>query len=591
MASAPDNSEHDQTPKGGPGDEGLAFDLESLWRIVEADGPDTAPEDPFVGTVVGGARLLRVIGEGGMGRVYEALQEQPNRIVAVKLQRPGRLDRESIRRFLRELELLGSLSHPSLCHVYGAGFHEWGGERLPYFLMEFVRDALPITAFATLHQLPLRRRLELFGDVCAGVAVAHRAGIVHRDLKASNVIVGADGSPKVIDFGVAAAFRGDLHATSLTRSGKLVGTLSATPPELLASGRPKEIPRSDVWALGVLLHELVLGVSPFRVEFGSVASAIDSIRGYKSAVSVRGRPPLGRALGGVIDTAMAPDPSARFPDAHALAQSLAGILDRFPPDHECWRIDGSALFPPREFHRSRRNLAGFGALGLAAGLTLWFGASLWRYGIVSSDPSPPQDKTEWDSEVAAGSMSPIPLADFRHVLRHVFEPEADTYLVERSRLKKWREGFSPFGTYWGPEDRDVEGVGVWRYDFPRPSRRIHLKCFFSAWDGNDKNVGVIGRGAWALEWSRDGVEWHALADHLSPRTYGINAEFSGYLPDASTGSASLWLRVRLLVEEGWANGSYSTAQFLRSSDDAVEPVFVLLVECEPPEEQPGPSEN
>lgn len=591
MASSPDSPEQHHTPKGSPGDEGLAFDLESLWRIVEADGSDTAPEDPFVGTIVSGVRLLRVVGEGGMGRVYEALQEQPNRIVAVKLQRPGRLDRESTRRFLRELELLGRLSHPSLCHVYGAGFHEWGGERLPYFLMEFVPEALPITVFATLHQLPLRRRLELFRDVCAGVAVAHQAGIVHRDLKASNVIVGANGAPKVIDFGVAAAFRGDLHATSLTRSGRLVGTLSATPPELLASGHPKENPRSDVWALGVVLHELVLGNSPFRTDVGSVASAIDSIRTYKSALSARGCAPLGRALGAVIDTAMAPDPPARFPDAHALAQSLAGILSRFPPDHDCWATDGSALFPPRDPHRSRRKLAGIGALGLATGLTVWFGASSWRDGTVSSDASPPQARAEGDTEVVAGLMSPIPSPDFRHVLRHVFEPEADTYLVERSRLKRWRERFPPFGTYWGPEDRDVEGVGVWRYDFPRPSRRIYLKCFLSAWDGNDRKVGVVGRGAWALEWSRDGVEWHAIADHLSPRTYGVSAEFNGFLPDASTGSASLWLRLRLLVEEGWANGSYSAAQFLRSSDAAVDPVFVLLVECEPPEGQPGPSAN
>ena len=138
MASSPDGPEPRPPPADGAADEGLAFDLESLWRIVEEEDADVAPADPFVGSVVGGARLLRVIGEGGMGRVYEALQDQPRRVVAVKLQRPGRLERESTRRFLRELELLGRLSHPALCHVYGAGFHEWGGERLPYFLMEYV---------------------------------------------------------------------------------------------------------------------------------------------------------------------------------------------------------------------------------------------------------------------------------------------------------------------------------------------------------------------------------------------------------------------------------------------------------------------
>lgn len=591
MVISPDSPEPRPPPADGAADEGLAFDLESLWRIVEAEDADVAPADPFVGSVVGGARLLRVIGEGGMGRVYEALQDQPRRVVAVKLQRPGRLERESTRRFLRELELLGRLSHPALCHVYGAGFHEWGGERLPYFLMEYVPDALPVTAFAAAHRLPLRRRLELFRDVCAGVAVAHGAGIVHRDLKASNVIVGAEGAPKVIDFGVAAAFRGDLHATSLTRSGKLVGTLSATAPELLASGHPKEDPRSDVWALGVVLHELVLGEPPFRIDAGSVASAIDSIRTHRSALSARGRPPLGRALGDVVDTALARDPSRRFPDAGVLATSLAAILARFAPDHPAWAGGADALFPVGGVHRRRLRWAGIGALALAAGLVLWLGAAAWRGGDGAGGATGPQASVDADAEAVAGWMSSIPSPDFRYFLRHVFEPDADTHLVEISGLRKWREPFPPFATYWAPEDRDVEGIGVWRFDFPRPSRRVYLQAALGAWDGTDKRGGVVGRGAWALEWSRDGVEWHAMADHLSPRAYGVSTAFDGLLPDASTGSTSLWLRVRIVVEEGWANGSYSAAQFMRSTDDAAEPIFGVVVECEPPEGRPEPPAN
>lgn len=130
------------------------FDLEPLWQLVEEAIPHAAA-DPFVGTTVGGVLLVRVVGEGGMGRVYEGIQEQPARTVAVKLQRPGRLDPESTKRFLREVEILGALSHPALCRVYHAGFLPCGGERLPWFVMEFVADALPINRFVEAHGVSL----------------------------------------------------------------------------------------------------------------------------------------------------------------------------------------------------------------------------------------------------------------------------------------------------------------------------------------------------------------------------------------------------------------------------------------------------
>ena len=252
------------------------FDLEPLWQLVEEAIPHAAA-DPFVGTTVGGVRLVRVVGEGGMGRVYEGIQEQPARTVAVKLQRPGRLDPESTKRFLRELEILGALSHPALCRVYHAGFLPCGGERLPWFVMEFVADALPINRFAEVHSLPLRRRVELFRDVCAGVAVAHAGGVVHRDLKAGNILVGADGLAKVIDFGVATAFRGDHHATPLTHAGQLVGTIESIAPELL-DGRPEPLPVEEVpdkeLRVEVVLcevHDDGLAVHPLRGELVTVS--------------------------------------------------------------------------------------------------------------------------------------------------------------------------------------------------------------------------------------------------------------------------------------------------------------------------------
>jgi len=117
-------------------DEGPAFDVESLWALCEGKAGGASGRDPLIGASIGGATLVRMLGEGGMGRVYEAVQDQPRRSVAIKLQRPGRLDRESTSRFLRELGVLGGLSHPVLCRVFAAGTHVTSGGRVPWFMME-----------------------------------------------------------------------------------------------------------------------------------------------------------------------------------------------------------------------------------------------------------------------------------------------------------------------------------------------------------------------------------------------------------------------------------------------------------------------
>ena len=605
MNTSPDDANRTPRPAedrirddiGTPDD--LAFDLEALWEIVDADDGDPAGGDPLIGTTIGGVTLLRLVGEGGMGRVYEGHQSQPARSVALKLQRPGRPDRESTKRFLRELELLGRLSHPAICRVFGAGLHAVGGERLPWFVMEFVPEALPITTWAAARSLPLRERVALCRDVCSGVAVAHAGGIVHRDLKAGNILVGRDGQPKVIDFGVATAFRGDLHATSLTHSGRLVGTLATLAPELLDARRPEESPRSDVWALGVILHELVTGEPPFRIGEGSVVGAIEAIRSHKSSIASRARSTLGRQLGSTVDRALAPQPDRRQPDAGAMARELSAILDRFPAGASEWGRGEHLTLGERTPSRRAWLWPAVGAMGIAAATIPWWtgprargpgnatGVEARTRGVETNvertlADAPGDTPADMPYDPPPFASSPIERPDFTHVVRDIDDPEAKRHLVEKTGMTTWHEPFNLHCRYWAPREQDVEGSLVFRYDFARPSRRIYLNTRLAAWD-DQQEKGVIGRGAGAIEYSTDGAEWHPLENRLEPPEFGRGIHQDGLLPEGATGSRSLWIRVRLLVAERWANASYSVAQFMRTDDETTDAAFALEVECEPAE--------
>jgi serine/threonine protein kinase/TolB-like protein/Tfp pilus assembly protein PilF len=213
---------------------------------------------------VGPYRLLSVLGSGGMGVVYLAEQEQPlRRRVALKLVRPG-LDTASVlRRFDAERQALALMTHPSITRVLDAGADEAGR---PYFVMELVEGG-SITRYCDEHRLTTAARLALFADVCAAVQHAHQKGIIHRDLKPSNILViEEDGRPvpKIIDFGVAKALEHRLtEATLFTELGVIVGTPEYMSPEQ-ADSRARDIDtRTDVYALGVVLYELLVGAQPF----------------------------------------------------------------------------------------------------------------------------------------------------------------------------------------------------------------------------------------------------------------------------------------------------------------------------------------
>ncbi len=225
-----------------------------------------AQERSQVGQTLGPYHLVQRIGEGGMGEVWLAEQKQPvRRRVAIKLIKTGMDTREVVARFESERQALALMEHPNIAKVFEAGTTPQGR---PYFVMEYV-PGIPITDWCDKHKLAVRERLELFMHVCQGVTHAHQKAIIHRDLKPSNILVTeVDGkpAPKIIDFGVAKAVSQRLtEDTLVTRLGAILGTLEYMSPEQACSAGEDIDTRTDVYSLGVILYELLVGRVPLEL--------------------------------------------------------------------------------------------------------------------------------------------------------------------------------------------------------------------------------------------------------------------------------------------------------------------------------------
>jgi serine/threonine protein kinase len=226
-----------------------------------------APPGEGPGTVIGPYKLLEQIGEGGMGLVFMAEQTRPvRRRVALKVLKPGMDTRQVVARFEAERQALALMDHPNIARIHDGGTTESGR---PYFVMELVRG-VPITEFCDQRRLTTRQRLELFATVCQAVQHAHQKGVIHRDLKPSNVLVTLHDTvavPKVIDFGIAKATSQPLtERTLFTQFAQMIGTPLYMSPEQAEMNGLDVDTRSDVYALGVLLYELLTGTTPFTGE-------------------------------------------------------------------------------------------------------------------------------------------------------------------------------------------------------------------------------------------------------------------------------------------------------------------------------------
>jgi WD40 repeat protein/predicted Ser/Thr protein kinase len=296
-------------------------------------------------------RIRRLLGEGGMGAVYEAEQDSPRRAVALKVVRPGLASPAILKRLTQEAQILGRLHHPGIAQVYDAGL---GDDGQPFFAMELIRG-LPLDEYARRHGLDLAARGGLVARVADAVQHAHDQGVIHRDLKPGNILVEQTGQPRVLDFGVARATDADLlTAAGLTRTGQVLGTPNYMSPEQIA-GDPAAIDRRvDVYALGVILFELAARRLPYRLEDRPLAEAArlileeDAPRLGLLDADLRGD------LETIVAKALEKDPARRYPTAAALAEDLRHWLA-----HEPIRArPPSALYHLRKFARRHTALVG-----------------------------------------------------------------------------------------------------------------------------------------------------------------------------------------------------------------------------------------
>jgi serine/threonine protein kinase len=359
-----------------------AADASGLDGLTERLGlaPAPADADPLLGRDIGGIKLVRFIAEGGMGRVYEGLQDKPRRPVAVKVMRPGCVSKEACRRFDNESELLGKLRHPYIAQIFSAGICTLVGAEVPYFVMEFIPDALPITDFAVAHKLTTEQRLELFRKVCEGVAHGHERGVVHRDLKPSNILVEPSGTPKLIDFGVARSLEtAPEQMTALTEVGQLIGTVQYMSPEQF-SATPADIDaRADVYALGVIFYELLTGRPPYEIRRKDIFAAAEVVRRTKPSPPSRLNRSVQPEIEKIAGVCLQKNRAKRYDNASSLAKALEGYLttpplSAFPP------LSAAAPHRPLHDHTTRiRRIIITAVLSLAAVAALsLFIAQLFR---------------------------------------------------------------------------------------------------------------------------------------------------------------------------------------------------------------------
>ncbi len=340
-------------------DEDLREEVRSLLAALEAeeeflerpavsdllgDATDPGSSENLAGTKVGAYRLLRLVGSGGMGVVYEA--ERADRSytqrVAVKLVRRGADSAEILQRFQRERQILARLDHPGISRLLDGGVTPDGQ---PYYVMEYV-EGLPITQYCDRHETPLRERLSLFRAVCEAVHFAHRNLVVHRDLKPGNILITEDGRVKLLDFGIAKLLSaGPPSDQTLTQLGGRMLTPAYASPEQVQGELVTTA--SDVYSLGVVLYELLTGRKPYDVDTPSLAEAVQVVVAEEptrpsAAVTDATRPQLGqgqrrrmrRTLEGELDNialmALRKDPERRYQSVAQLSDDIHRYLSGLP---------------------------------------------------------------------------------------------------------------------------------------------------------------------------------------------------------------------------------------------------------------------
>jgi len=280
------------------------------------------------GTQVGKYCIERVLGVGGMGAVYCATQKKPHRQVALKLIRPGVLSKKSIRRFDLEAEILGRLDHPNIAKIYEAGIDPQS--QSPYFAMEYV-GGQELNDFVSEHNLSIYDRLELIAKLCDAIQHAHAKGVIHRDLKPANVLVTSDCEPKVLDFGVARATDTNTKGATLqTNMGQLIGTLYYMSPEQALGDTLNLDTRSDVYALGVVLYEILTGEIPYDLKDKPIHDIVRTIQSTAPTRLSKYDPSLKGDIEIIVGKALEKERDQRYQSVADLSSDIRRSLANLP---------------------------------------------------------------------------------------------------------------------------------------------------------------------------------------------------------------------------------------------------------------------
>jgi eukaryotic-like serine/threonine-protein kinase len=277
---------------------------------------------------IGRYQLLELLGEGGMGQVYLAQQDQPKRQVALKLL-SGRQSAESLLRFQAEAEFLGRLQHPNIAKIYESGHAQTKTGDTPFLAMEYVKG-LELTSYCARQQLGDRAKLKLIAEIAQAVQHAHLRGVVHRDLKPANILVDEQGAVKILDFGIARSLERNDPQAQMTREGQVIGTLAYMSPEQILGDQRQVDLRTDVYALGVIAYELLCGQLPLEITQVSMLDAIRQVESKAPLALARHRKALAGDINTIVMKALNKQPDARYASAGEFADDIQRYLQAEP---------------------------------------------------------------------------------------------------------------------------------------------------------------------------------------------------------------------------------------------------------------------